>query len=140
MSDSSKGIGEKMVEAGISAVKAGADEVQAGFSTAFSQVTGTPIKSDQELQHLAQTDKAQSSARIGEIKQELAKQKMRRFQEVSHWQTPTLPRSDAPQGPEISGARQTTNHPQQTGNTLTTPAESVRQAVGKAEQGRNYKG
>jgi hypothetical protein len=135
---SDKGIGEKMMEAGVSAVKAGADEVMTSVSTAIGQVTGTPQKSDQELQQLAQTDKSHSSTRIGEIKQELAQQKMRRFQEVSHWTTPTLPKSNEPQGPQIAGSKNFSSLTQS--DPQNTPAESVRQAVGKAEQGRNYKG
>lgn len=138
MSDSSKGIGERMVEAGVSAVKAGADEVKTGVSTAIGQVTGVPQKSDQELQQIANTDKTQSSERIGEIKQELAKQKRRRFQEVSNWQTPTLPKSDEPKGPEIAGSKNFSSL--NSSNSQNAPVESVRQAVGKAEQGRNYKG
>jgi hypothetical protein len=138
MSDGSKGIGERMVEAGVSAVKAGADEVKSGFSTAIGQVTGQPVKSDQELQHIARTDQSQSSARIGEIKQELAQQKMKRFQEVSNMHTPTLPKSDQPKGPEIVSRRNSASF--NSSRTQQGTEESVRQAVGKAEQGRNFKG
>ncbi|HRN96781.1 MAG TPA: hypothetical protein PLD54_05015 [Candidatus Levybacteria bacterium] len=133
-----KGIGEKLLEAGVSAAKAGADEIKTSVSTAASQISGTPQKSDSELQHIAQTDKTQSTARIGEIKKELAQQKMRRFQEVSNWTTPTLPKSDTPQGPEIAGNRNFSSLTQSASQQ--SPAESVRQAVGKAEQGRNFKG
>lgn len=137
MSDNQKGIGEKLVEAGISSVKAGSDEIKTTVSTAIGQVTGQPIKTDQELQQIAAHDKESSGKRIDEIQQELAKQKMRRFQEVSNWQTPSAPTPE-PNGPEIPQSRQAQLH--QSSPSAPQPAESVRQAVGKSELGRNFKG
>ncbi len=137
MSDNQKGIGEKLIEAGISSVKAGSDEIKTTVSTAIGQVTGQPIKTDQELQQIAAHDKESSGKRIDEIQQELAKQKMRRFQEVSNWQTPSVPAPE-PNGPEIPQSRQAQLH--QSSPSAPQPAESVRQAVGKSELGRNFKG
>ncbi len=133
-----KGIGGKMFEAGVSVAKAGADEIKTSITTAVGQVTGTPQKTDQELQQLESQDKAHSNERIGQIKQELSKQKMRRFQEVSQWQAPPSQKQEEPKGPEIPNARQQVSSIQS--STPQGPAESVRQAVGKAEHGRNFKG
>lgn len=139
MSDSNSNLGEKMIEAGISSMKASADEIKTSVTTAIEQVTGQQIKSDQELQQIAQQDKESSGKRINEIEQELATQKRRHFQEVSSWNTPIQKSSQNQQrGPNIPETRQRSIL-QSAGSQQTRPL-SVQQAVGKSEQGRNFKG
>jgi hypothetical protein len=132
------GIGQKIVEAGMSAAKATADEVKNSISTATTQITGaaTQSKSDQELQHLEKTDKDHSTTRIEQIKKELASQ---RFNEVSQWNTsaPQKPNQEN-SGPDIPSNRGINSNNQQSQNS--NQPEVVRQAVGKTELGRNYKG
>ncbi len=138
MADSNSGIAGKILETGGSLAKSVTNEIKTVSQETIAQVTGESIKSDQELQQIAAHDKQQSNQRIGEIQQELAEQRMRRFQEVSSLSTATPPqREESPlsqpqteaKGPHIP--RSLSQKPM---------AESVRQAVGKSEQGRNFKG
>jgi hypothetical protein len=134
MSDT--GIGQKLTEIGVSAAKGTVSEISTVVGSTIAQVTGSPQKSEHELQQLAQTDKTQSGARIDQIKKELAAQ---RFQEVSQWTpAPTTPQYHEPAGPEIPSSRGFSSM-SQPGSSANQP-EVVRQAVGKTEQGRNYKG
>lgn len=136
MSDT--GLVQKMVEAGISAAKATTDEIKTSISTAAGQITGaaSSTKSDAELQQLAKSDKEQSASRIDQIKKELAS---KRFQEVSQWNTAPKQTKQEVTGPEIPSSRGINTASSTNRNTSGQP-ESVRQAVGKSELGRNFKG
>ncbi len=137
MSDNNKGLGEKLMEAGVSSMKAGADEIKTSVSTAVGQITGQPEKTDQELQQIAAQDKESSGKRINEIQQELERQKIKRFQEVSSWQTTSS------QTQETHQAKQHTPSSPLTHAADSRPRkqpEPIRQAVGKSELGRNFKG
>lgn len=140
MSDSGNGIGQKLMEAGLSSMKAGADEVKTSITTAIGQVTGQEeLKTDQEIQNIEAQDKVDSGKRIQEIQQELAAQKRRHFQEVASWGTPTEAANQPQQsGPETPQSQ----HPsaQRPTSLQQTRPLSVQQAVGKSEQGRNFKG
>jgi hypothetical protein len=144
MSDNG-GIGQKLVEMGVSAAKAAAQEVKTTVSEATGQITGSTIKSDTELKQIASNDEAYKSQRMGEIKKELSTQKMRRFHEVSSWgANQSIPVSkQETSGPDFSSARSVSipQSSQPNGTpTAKKPLESVRQNAGRGEQGRNYKG
>lgn len=135
-------LGQKLVEIGASAIKSTTQEVKTTVSEVTGQLTGAEVRTDAEMQQIAAHDKAQSNTRIGEIQQELAREKMkkmRRAQEVASWATtPTLPSSQEnkhEQRPTLSSSNSL--QPQRSQPQV---AESVRQAVGKSEQGRNFKG
>jgi hypothetical protein len=136
---SDKGIPQQVVEAGASLIKATGDEIANSVSTAASQITGSPQKSEHELQQIAAADRATSASRIHEIQQQLAQQKIRRFQEVSSWNgTPTSPQSQDTAVSEIPG-RPSSLTPLRGSRQNMTPL-SVKQATGKTEQGRDLKG
>lgn len=137
MNNNNSGLGEKILEAGISSMKAGADEIKTSVSTAIGQVTGQQVKTDQELQQIASQDKEASGKRINEIQQELSAQKMRRFHEVNNFQPPppqpTETHNSQPSETTISAPLASRSGPRR-------QPESVRQVVGKSELGRNFKG
>lgn len=139
---SNTGIGQKLVEIGASAIKSTAQEARTTVSEVTGQLTGAEVRTDDEMQQIAAHDKAQSNTRISEIQQELAREKMkkmRRAQEVASWATtPSLP-SSREHSSEQSSARSNLSSLQTQPNKPQV-AESVRQAVGKSEQGRNFKG
>ena len=133
-----KGVGEKLVEAGISSMKAGADEIKVGVSTAMGQITGQQVKSDQELQQISSQDKVSSGKRINEIQQEIDAQKMRRFKQVTQEHAPVASQNQE-NVQEQQGPQRSTPQLSQKLRGNETPL-SVRQAVGNKEQGRNFKG
>lgn len=137
MSDSNSGLGAKLIEAGVSSMKAGADEIKNSVSTAVGQITGQQIKTDQELQQIASQDKESSGKRINEIKKELETQKMRRFHEVNTIQ-PSAPRSA--ENSNTQSLEITRTAPLSNRSGPRRQPESVRQVVGKSELGRNFKG
>jgi hypothetical protein len=135
---SNTGLGQKMVEVGVSAAKATTDEIKNTISTAASQISGstTPQKSQQELQQLESADKTQSTARIDQIKKELATQ---RFHEVNNLNASLAPQQkQEASGPEIPNSRYVSNMPTDTRHSK--EPESVWQAKRKTEQGKNFKG
>lgn len=139
MSDTGKGIGEKLVEMGVSSMKAGANEIKTSVTTAAGQITGQPVKSDQELKQIAIQDKDSSDQRINEIQNELAQQKMSRFREVSGWHSATAAKTIEEHQQEQSIPKSTAPLAGSQTQRKGTP-EPVRQAVGNKELGRNFKG
>lgn len=78
MSDNG-GIGQKLLEVGVSAAKATAQEVKTTVSEASSQLTGNNIRSDSELKNIAASDEVYKTQRMGEIKKRTGKPKNAAF-------------------------------------------------------------
>lgn len=87
---------------------------------ATQQVTGV-----EDSEEKKQSNELQANARVQELEAE-----MRRISEEKKQMT----------GPEIGSKEQIETNDDLKGNKVEAPDEASRQAVGKAEQGRNFKG